>query len=184
MALRSTIFKATLDVADIDRGVYGEFPLTLARHPSETDERMMIRVIVFALHAHEHLVFGKGLSDPDEPDLWRKDLTGVIEEWIELGQPDEKAVLRACGRSTHTYVYCYGGGALPWWKSAEEKLARPKNLTIHKLELGAPGALAAFADKSMRLQATIQDGQVLLSSDDTSLQIEVTALRRPPSDSR
>lgn len=177
MALRSTIFKATLDVADIDRNVYGEFPLTLARHPSETDERMMIRVIVFAMHAHEHLAFGKGLSDPDEPDLWRKDLTGVIEEWIELGQPDEKAVLKACGRSGHAYVYCYGGGAMPWWKSAEEKLARAKNLTIRKLDLGPSGTLAALADKSMRLQATIQDGQVLLSTEDASLQIDVTTLR-------
>lgn len=178
MALRSTVFKAVLDVADIERQNYGEFPLTLARHPSETDERMMVRVLVFALHAHEHLAFGKGLSDPDEPDLWRKDLTGIIEEWIELGQPDEKAVMRACGRANATFVYCYGGGAMPWWKSAEEKLARARNLTVRRLDLGASGALAAFADKSMRLQTTIQDGQILLSSDDASLQIDYTTLRR------
>lgn len=177
MALRSTVFKAVLDVADVDNNNYGQYPLTLARHPSETDERMMVRVLVFAMHAHERLEFGKGLSDPDEPDLWRKDLTGLVEEWIELGQPDEKAVLRACGRARSAFVYCYGGGALPWWKSAEAKLERARNLTVRRLDLGPSGALAAFADKSMTLQATIQDGQMLLSSDDDSLEIAITTLR-------
>jgi uncharacterized protein YaeQ len=175
VALRSTVFKAVLDVADIERQNYGEFPLTLARHPSETDERMMVRVVVFALHAHERLIFGKGVSDPDEPDLWRKDLTGAVEEWIELGQPDEKAVLRACGKASAAFVYCYGGGAMPWWKSVAEKLARPRNLVVRKLDFN--GELSTLADKSMRLQATIQDGQVLLSNEAESLTIDYTTLR-------
>lgn len=179
MALRSTVFKVVLDVADIDRGVYGEFPLTLARHPSETDERMMVRVLVFALHAHEHLEFGKGLSTADEPALWRKDLTGAVEEWIELGQPDEKAMLRACGKARDAFVYCYGGGAGPWWKSVEEKVERARNLTVRRLDLGASGALSSFADKSMRLQATIQEGQITLSNGETSESFDCVTLREP-----
>ena len=99
MALKATIFKASLQVSDMDRKYYAEHALTLARHPSETDERMMLRVLAFALNAHEHLAFGKGLSDTDEPDLWQKDLTGRILHWIDVGQPDEKRLIRASGRA-------------------------------------------------------------------------------------
>ena len=177
MALKSTVYKVALTVADIDRDHYADYALTVAKHPSETDERMMLRVVVFALHAHERLELGKGVSSDEEPDLWRKDLTGVIEEWIELGQPDERAVMRACGRAGAVSVYAYGGGALPWWKSVEEGLARAKNLSVRKLELGPAGELAAFADRTFAVQATIQDGQVLLSNDSRSLAVEVVTLR-------
>jgi uncharacterized protein YaeQ len=133
--------------------------------------------MIFAMHAHEHLEFGKGVSSAEEPDLWRKDLTGVIEEWIELGQPDEKAVMRACGRAGSVFVYAYGGGAMPWWKGVSDALERAKNLSVRKLELGAAGALAAFADRTFTLQATIQDGQVLLSNDTGSLAVDIVTLR-------
>ncbi len=177
MALKSTIYKVALTVADVDRGHYADHALTVARHPSETDERLMVRVVIFALHAHEHLEFGKGVSSAEEPDLWRKDLTGVIEEWIELGQPDPKDVMRACGRARRVSVYAYGGGALPWWKSAASTLERAKNLSVYKLELGEAGALSAFADRTFALQATIQDGQVMLSNDSGSLTVETVKLR-------
>jgi uncharacterized protein YaeQ len=99
MALKSTIFKVELSVADIDRGYYRDHSLTLARHPSETDERMMVRLLAFALHADPALEFGRGLSAEDEPDLVRRDLTGASEQWIEVGLPDEPEVRKACGRS-------------------------------------------------------------------------------------
>ncbi len=177
MALKSTVYKVALTVADIDRDHYADYSLTVARHPSETDERLMIRVVVFALHAHEHLELGKGVSSADEPDLWRKDLTGMIEEWVELGQPDAKAVMRACGRANAVFVYAYGGGAMPWWKGVEDDLERAKNLKVRKLELGPSGALAALADRTFSLQATIQDGQVLLSNDAGSLALDIVTLR-------
>ena len=104
MALKATIFKADLHIADMARNYYAEHALTVARHPSETDERMMARILAFALNADERLAFGKGLSDADEPDLWQKDLTGAIEHWIEVGQPDEKRLLRACGRAARARV--------------------------------------------------------------------------------
>jgi uncharacterized protein YaeQ len=109
MALKATIFKAELSVADIDRGVYRDHALTIARHPSETDERMMVRLLAFALHADERLEFGRGLSAEDEPDLSRRDLTGTLEQWIEVGLPDEREVRKACGRAREVFVYAYGG---------------------------------------------------------------------------
>ncbi len=116
MALKATIFKADLQIADMDRRYYGDHTLTIARHPSETDERMMVRLLAFAMHADEALSFGRGLSTDDEPDLWRKDLTGTIEIWIDVGLPDEKRVRRACGRARQVFVYSYGGrGAELWW---------------------------------------------------------------------
>jgi len=137
MALKATIYKAQLAVADMDRGHYADYALTLARHPSETDERMMLRLVAFALHAHERLAFGKGLSDPDEPDLWRHDLTGLIEDWVELGQPDERNLIKACGRARAVTVYNYGGGASQWWSGAQGKLERARNLQVRRLSVDA-----------------------------------------------
>ena len=177
MALKATIFKATLNVADMDRNHYGEYALTIARHPSETDERMMVRVLVFALHANERLALGKGLSDPDEPDLWRRDLTGLVEEWIELGQPDERDVIRACGRAGRVFVYGYNNSARPWWELNETKLARAKNLTVRRLQVDGEGGLAALASRTMQLHCTIQDGDIWLGDGDKTLAVHCEELR-------
>ena len=135
MALRATIHKADLNVADTDRHYYASHALTLARHPSETDERMMVRLIAFALNAHVDLTFTKGLSDVDEPDVWLKDLTGAIKVWIEVGQPEERRILKACGRADQVIIYCYGGHASKvWWEGVRNKLERARNLTTHWLQ--------------------------------------------------
>lgn len=177
MALKATIFKAQLQIADMDRNYYAEHALTIARHPSETDERMMVRLLVFALHAHERLELGKGLSDPDEPDLWRKDLTGQIEEWIELGQPDEKNIIRACGRAAQVFVYGFNRAAEPWWQTAEAKLARAKNLSVRRISGSGEPALAQLAQRTMQLHCTIQDGQVWLGDGERTVAVELRVLR-------
>ena len=110
MAIKATICKANLQIADMERHYYQDHALTLARHPSETDERMMVRLLAFALHAHEYLEFGQGMTADDEADVWQKDLTGAIELWIDVGLPDEKLIRKACGRANQVVVYCYGGG--------------------------------------------------------------------------
>jgi uncharacterized protein YaeQ len=130
MALKATIYKAELQIADMDRNYYQQHLLTLARHPSETDERMMIRLLAFAIHASESLAFTKGLFDTDEPDLWQKDLTGAIELWIEVGQPDEKRLMKACGRAEKVVVYSYGATSHIWFKQIANKLERAKNLSV------------------------------------------------------
>lgn len=172
MALGATIFKAALSVADMDRGHYAEHALVIARHPSETDERMMVRLAAFALDANDALEFGKGLSSEDEPALWRKDLTGAIELWIETGLPDEKAVRKACGRAAAVKVYAYGRGAAVWWQNNADALARPDNLSVYELPAAATQALAKLAQRTMQLQCTVQDGTAWFT--DGSSTVEIT----------
>lgn len=163
MALKATIYKADLQIADMDRNYYQDHALTLARHPSETDERMMIRLLAFAIHAHEALTFTKGLFDTDEPDLWQKDLTGAIELWIEVGQPDDKRLMKACGRAEKVIVYSYSATSHIWYKQIANKLERAKNLTVINIPDEASEQLAKMAKRTMQLQCTIQDGQIWLT---------------------
>lgn len=180
MALKSTVFRATLTVSDLDRGHFGDHVLTLARHPSETDERMMVRVLAFALHADERLQFGRGLSTEDEPALWCKDDTGRILDWIEVGLPDEKLLRRAAGRAERVYVLTYGGRAADiWWQKEGPALARLTNLTVQTIELEDSRALAALAERSMTLTCTLQDGQIWFSAGDTTLGINLRTLHAP-----
>lgn len=166
MALRATIYKADLHVADSDRHYYGSHSLTIAKHPSETEERMMVRIIAFALQAHENLVFTKGLSDTDEPDLWIKDLTDQINLWIEVGQPDERRILKACGRADQVIVYCYGGQTSKiWWDGIANKLTRARNLAVISLPAQQINDLSTLVERSMVLHVNIQDGEVYVSSD-------------------
>ena len=177
MALKATIFKAGLQVSDIDRHYYGEHALTLARHPSETDERMMMRVLAFALNAHPQLAFGKGLSDTDEPDLWQKDLTGRIVHWIDVGQPDEKRLIRASGRADRVTVYLYGGRAEMWWTANAGRLERAKNLAVWRVPIAASESVGKLASRAMQLQCVVQEGQVWFSSATQTVQVELTELR-------
>jgi len=181
MAQNATIVKVTVEIADIDRAYYHDHVLTIARHPSENDERMMVRLLAFARHAHEALAFGRGLGTDDEPDLWRKDLTGAIELWIDVGQPDEKRIRRACGRAEAVFVYSYGGrGADLWWEQAAASLDRADNLTVVNLPFAATRSLAKLAQRNMRLTCTIQDGQIWVADSQESVAIEPAVLKKPP----
>ena len=173
MALKSTIFKANVAIADIDHGYYADHALTLARHPSETDERMMVRLVALALNAHQlndmcngdgTLAFGAGLSDPDDPDVSLTDFTGQKRLWIEVGQPEEKPIAKACGKADAVVLYPFHHAAEVWWKGMEGKLARQDKLQVWRLPSDTAQALAALAERSMQLQATIQEGALTLSS--------------------
>lgn len=180
MAPKATIFKATLRIADVDRHYYEDHTVTLAQHPSETDERMMVRLLAFVIHAHEALSFGRGISTEDEPALWQKDLTGLIELWIEVGLPDEKALRQACGRAKQVCVYAYGGRAADqWWKENLAMLDRLKNLTVMQLSVEGSRALTGLAQRNMELHCTLQDGQLLIGDGTRAVQIELTALKEP-----
>jgi uncharacterized protein YaeQ len=176
MALKATIFKADLQIADMDRHYYGDHALTLARHPSETDERMMMRLLAFALHADPALAFGKGLSTEDEPDLWCKDLTGANTLWIEVGLPDQKRILKACSRSEAVAVYAYGHAVGVWWQPLAGALAKARNLQVWSVPADASRALAALAQRTMQLQCTIQEGQIWIGDGERSVQLELTRL--------
>jgi len=164
MALKSIVYKVDLQVSDLDRSYYGSHALTLARHPSETDERLMVRLFAFALFADEALVFGRGLSTEDEPDLWQQDLNGEIALWIDVGLPDEKVVRKACGRARRVVVLSYGSAAADiWWEKNRSRFARLDNLTVLALTADDGRALGALAERGMSLQCTIQDGSTMLS---------------------
>jgi uncharacterized protein YaeQ len=178
MASNATIFKATLHISDMDRQYYQDHAVTLARHPSETDERMMVRLLAFALHAHEALSFGRGVSAEEEPALWVKDLTGAIDIWIEVGQPSEKSIRQACGRAKQVYVYTYGGrGADQWWEKNLTTLERLDNLTVVNLPQEGSQALAQLTQPSMQLQCTIQERHIWMMEGETTAHIELTVVK-------
>lgn len=181
MATKSTIFKASLQIADIDHGYYADHALTLARHPSETDERMMVRLCALALQAHQlqsvcggdgTLAFGAGLSDPDEPDVWLRDFTGLTRLWIEVGQPEDKPLAKACAKADAVLLYAFGGAADIWWRGIEGKLARMKSLQVWRIPAVTAQALIALAQRSMNLQATIQEGVLMLGDGIRHVDIE------------
>jgi uncharacterized protein YaeQ len=175
MALNATIYKAELQISDMDRHYYATHALTLARHPSETEQRLMVRLLAFALYADERLVFGKGLSSDDEPDLWRRDHAGDIEQWIELGQPEESRVRKACHRARQVVVVNYGGRAAElWWDKHRNALARHDNLSVIDIPAPTVEALAGLAERGMRLQCLIQDGQLEWLGDHAAVSVAPT----------
>lgn len=158
----------------MDRNYYHDHALTIARHPSETDERLMVRLLAFAMHADDALTVASGLTHNDEPDICRKDLTGAIELWIDIGQPDEKSIRRACGRSRQVYIYTYSGNSADmWWGEVREQLEKIRNLTVVNIAGTASQALARMAQRNMTLQCTIQDGQAWVSDNDNNVQVEL-----------
>lgn len=172
MAVKATIFKVDLQLADMDRGYYEAHALTIARHPSETNERMMIRVLAFALCADELLEFGSGVSTAEEPDLWRRSLSGEIEQWIELGLPDPRRIHKACGRADTVRVYLYGGNkAATWWEQERGGLERHTNLTVTLLAAEQTAQLAELVDRGISLQCNIQDGEVWVMRDARSVHV-------------
>ncbi len=185
MAEKATIYKASVQLSDIDRGVYGDYAATIARHPSETDERMLIRLLAFALNQppdsdHGALEFAKDMWEADEPGLWQKDLTGRIEHWIEVGQPDEKRILRATSRVGRVSVYCFAASAQIWWKGIATKLTRAQNLTVWQIPAEQSQALAALAQRTMDLQVTVQDGAIWVGDGTRSLEVAPVRLCGQP----
>ena len=176
MALKATIFKASLQIADMDRNVYVDHAVTIARHPSETDERMLVRLLALALNLPANadqgtLEFGKGLWDVDEPELWHRDLTGRIRHWVEVGQPDEKRLTKASGRADRVSVYCYSPGALIWWDGIKTRITRARNIDVWQIDAAQSQALATIAQRSMQLQVSVQDGGVWVGDGKHSIEI-------------
>jgi uncharacterized protein YaeQ len=180
MALKSTIRKATLHISDMDRHYYQEHQLTIAQHPSETDERLMVRVLAFALHADEHLEFGKGIGAEGEPALYRQDLSGTLMLIIEIGLPDERRIRQACGRADQVVVITYGRHCTVdlWWRQNKSELSQRKNLTVIQLPAEATQAMAALADRTMHLSCNIEDEQISLMNETVTVIIEPVFLLR------
>ncbi len=177
MSTKATIYKASLNIANMDSHYYAEHNLTLAKHPSENDLRLMVRLAAFVLNANETLQFCKGISQDDEPDLWQKALDGEIILWIDLGQPDEKRIRKACGRSQKVIIYTYQeGSALAWYKHVESSLKRFKNLSV--IHLNIDGDIEQLVERTMSLQCNISDGELTLISDEKSIIVTEEILKK------
>ncbi|MFT4929666.1 MAG: hypothetical protein ACI8WB_005801 [Phenylobacterium sp.] len=169
MALKATICKAQIQLSDMDRHYYETLNLTIAQHPSETNQRMMVRLMAFLLNAHEHLQFTKGLSSDEEPELWQINLTDEIEVWIDLGLPEERRIRKACSRSKEVIIYAYGGTAVAqWWQRTQSKVSRFDHLKVYNMPQDTVEALVQLVSRNMSFQCTIQDGEVWLTDDESS----------------
>ena len=183
MALKAIIYKANLQIADMDRNVYVDHAVTIARHPSETDERMLIRLLALALNLpadtdHGTLEFAKDLWDVDEPALWHKDLTGEIKHWVDIGQPDDKRLMRASGRADRVSVYSFSASTPIWWAGLATKITRAGNIAIWQVDAAQSQALAELAQRSMQLQLSVQDGTAWIGDGQRS--VEITPQRLNP----
>jgi len=176
MALKSTVYKAQIQIADMDRNYYEDHLLVVACHSSETEIRLMMRLLAFSLHAQERLEFANGISEPDEPDLWVKTLTGEIDLWIQVGQPDEKALLKACGRARKVVVYAYNQNPRLWWEKIAPKLVKARNLEVYFVEHQSAEALGNLADQRLDLQVMIQEGEITLRSDGGEVGLQVSRM--------
>ena len=182
MALKATVCKVQLQIANMERHYYADHSLTLAQHPSENNERLMVRLLAFALNANETLCFTKGLSgSDDQAELWDLGLDGVIAHWIEFGQVDEKWLRKACGRARQVQLFCYGGRSVPvWWKNIEPALQRYQNLRVIDIPEVAVKEMAALVSRNMQLQCNISEGQIWLSDTSQSVLIEPVVLKHGP----
>lgn len=179
MAQNATIYKVELSVSDMDRHYYETHKLTIAKHPSETDERLMVRLLAFALNAHELLEMTKGLSTDDEPDIWQKSLRGELDVWVALGLPSEKVLRQSCSKSAKVIVYPYGGKpAEVWWDKIKGTTTRFNNLSVINLPEAETHALAKLANRAMKLQVNIQDGDIMVSLDDAIVYVTPTPWKK------
>jgi len=182
MAIKATIYKANLQIADMDRGVYGDHALTLALQPSETEERLMMRLLAFVLQAPATdqdgaLLAARGLAESDEPDLWLHDLTGQLMHWVEVGLPDDRRLSKACGRARRVTLYTYASSTPVWWAAIQGKLSRLNNLAVWQLPADQSQALAGMAQRSMQLQFTVQDGQLWVGDGRQSIELQPVCLK-------
>ena len=182
MALKATIYKAQINLADMDRNVYVDTALTIARHPSETDERMMIRVLALALgwpsNTNEGtLELAKDMWDIDEPALWHKNYSDEILHWVEVGQPDDKRLMKASGRARQVSVWAFQNSTPIWWDGMVNKVSRASNMTVWMIPTEESQALAKLAQRSMQLQFTVQDGTVWVNDGQTTVEIAPVKLK-------
>lgn len=185
MALKATIYKAHLQIADMDRGLYADHQLTIARHPSENDERLALRVLAFALNVPANddlgmLEMAAGLSDPDAADLWQRDLTGEVVHWIELGQPDERRVMKASSRARIVTIYSYASSTPIWWASVKNKLERATKVAIWQIEADQIQALAGLVQRSLQWQINVQDGTAWVGNGETQVEVTPVLLKARP----
>jgi uncharacterized protein YaeQ len=173
MAAKGSTVTVELDISDMERNYYRTHNLSLTQAPSETDERLMVRILAFACQAQEALRFGESA---DEPALWSRDVAGNVETWIEIGETEEKRLQKACGRAKKVIVYSYASSAPGWWNQVGGRLERD-NLTVYHIQGVPTSSLSQLARRDMQLHCMIQDGQVWLTAGDDTVQLDIATLK-------
>tara|TARA_R110002072_G_scaffold534_6_gene4006 strand:- start:179115 stop:179657 length:543 start_codon:yes stop_codon:yes gene_type:complete len=174
MALGSTIYKVDINLSNFNTHYYQDFNLTMAKHPSEDEARMMYRLLAFLYCAHEDLKFTRGLSTTEEPELWQKDYTGQIIQWIDMGLPDLKRIRQACGKSQSVKVFTYHQNkAQEWYQKNKSDFEKNKKLEVYHFNVNENGPIDKFVKKSMVLSCIIEESHMYLSNDNERIGIEI-----------
>ncbi|MGB1239673.1 MAG: YaeQ family protein [Pseudomonadales bacterium] len=176
MAIKPTLYKTELQLVDTDRNIYDSCKFTLAQHPSETQERMMVRLLAYALNYHADLEFTKGLSSQDEPDLWQISPSGEIENWIEVGQASAERMRKGISRSPQVKLYAYGSESDVWWGKAQGSFESLPHIEVWQFDSQQTRQLNELVERKMQLTLTISGGDLLLSDDQQSIELSVRQL--------
>lgn len=176
MALKPTIYKANVTLSDIDRHHYDDLQLTIAQHPSETLERMMVRLLVFCLNASAELGFTRGLSTPEEPDLWQRSLDGQIEHWIEVGQPEPDRVKKGANQAKRVSVYVFGKSADTWWQLNSASMQALPRVSVFKFAWADIQSLSQLASRTMDLSVSITECTLYVTAGEQTVEVPVSTL--------
>ena len=173
MAEKATVCKANITLSDMDRHYYGDLSLTIAQHPSETAERMMVRLLSFCYRAADNLTFTRGLSSVDEPDIWLKSDDGRILEWIEVGQPATYRLKKAQGVARQVLVFAYGRGIDIWWKNNTAAVQALSKVKVYYFDAAELQDLTKLAAKTMNLTISITEAIAYISSAEHNISVSL-----------
>lgn len=174
MALTSTIYNFDIDLADADRGCYETIALRVARHPSESEEYLVTRVLAYCLEYAEGIAFSSGISDPDEPTLAVRDLTGTIRTWIEIGSPDADRLHRASKAADRAVVYTHKdpGQLLKQW--AGHRIHRVEQIEFYSFDRTFIATLASRLDRRLGLTVSVSDRHLFVALNEASFESALT----------
>ena len=176
MAQQATPYKVHMNLTDTDRGVYEDVRMTVARHPSETGQRMIARVLAYAIWYQERLAFGRGLSEVDEPALWHKSLDDRIEHWIEVGQPDAERLTWCSRRTERTSLLAYGSLRV-WETKVVPAVAGLSNLNIAAVPEGSLDAITESLPRNIKWTVMISEGTIFITDDNGQHEINLEWLK-------
>ncbi len=176
MALKPTIYKLNISLSDLDKNYYDTLPLTIARHPSETLERMMARVLAYCINAREHLAFTKGLSEAEEPDIWRRSLDNQLLLWIDLGEPAADRIKKATRLAQTVKVYSFNSKSDVWWQQSQAKF-KQLSASVYRFQWQDIQSLARLVERTMEFSVTISDDSAHIAAELGECEVAWTVLQ-------
>lgn len=177
MAKGSRIYKVKLFISDIDRNCYEQLELTVAQHPSESDERLLARLLAFGLEYESGLAFGGGVSSTDQAPIWLRNDYEEVQHWIEIGQPDPDRLAKLNKRQPRLTLYTYGANAHRWWHQHSPNLSKLQRLKAVQLDYDALQTLVSAMTSGFELQLNRQDEVLYLGLNDQQAEMQLAFLQ-------